>query len=605
MWSKLFLMIALLKRHLGTTLSHSRWNVLALVLGLLILGFSQGTLVFLINGFLKAFFASPSESSFLLSELIPAKIYEFTTKLFGQHGGIEFTRQELAVWVPVSLLIAGFGIALGNYLYHLNQEVFTIRMAHHFRTRMFSVILKQDLKGLSFRSPGEWTTIVVNDAQVFQNRISDLLTGLVKDVVLILSAIGALFFIYWPGALVLLLFVPILALVMGRASRRISYFAAQFQRSLGEMAGWMLQLRKRFTFAKSQNAEAFEKYVFSLKNKSYLEMMTSSIHIRSVMTPLLEWLGVLMMCGFLYLWSSKSLGENFTPNIAFQFFGGLGATLRPLRQLGEQFTKWGETIGVLSRSLDLETKLLTQIDQKKQALVSPDSLKVSKDLSSMQSVQSLNIQCLEIVLDEQRGLTLKDLLFIRGKSVAIVGPSGSGKSTILKCFAGLNQPFFWQANVDWKNFVENCSFVSQTPFLFKSTIRENLLYGLVLPLSPREVEQRIWDVLKSLELDSFVASLPQGLETVFEPLKPEFSGGQIQRLSIARALIPAKPVLLLDEATAALDSVMERNIIENLTRYVRETNGVLIAVTHRLETLDLFDKIMSLDGSLIQERLKV
>ena len=177
---------------------------------------------------------------------------------------------------------------------------------------------------------------------------------------------------------------------------------------------------------------------------------------------------------------------------------------------------------------------------------------------------------------------------MRGRSVAVVGPSGAGKSTLIKTLVGLIQPKEWLSqDTPWEAFGQNCSFVSQQPFLFNASLRENLRYGLEREASDDEILALIDD----LGLQHLIESHPKGLDTQVTSLQSNLSGGQLQRLVLVRALLRDQAFLVMDEATSAVDAQNEEMITKLVLSRVKSQRTGLVFVTHRLRWLALFDEI--------------
>jgi ATP-binding cassette subfamily B protein len=182
-----------------------------------------------------------------------------------------------------------------------------------------------------------------------------------------------------------------------------------------------------------------------------------------------------------------------------------------------------------------------------------------------------------------------NFLFEAGSTYAIIGPSGSGKSTLADIMLGLSRPSHGSVrinNLDLKQSAVRKKFalVEQQPKIFSTTIRENLLLG------EHATEEEMLLVLRLVNLDSLVLSLPNALDTRLSYLGENFSGGQRQRLGIARALLRQPDVLILDEATSALDPVTRDNVVANVRSHIK--NGIIIFITHDLEISSLVDHVL-------------
>ncbi|MCX6124942.1 MAG: ABC transporter ATP-binding protein [Proteobacteria bacterium] len=574
---------------------------------LLFLSLGQATMLFLVQPFLAAFFTDPAIPIIEWATLIPPRILP----LFSGWPGGSIQKQDLAWGVPVAIVLAGVLNASASFWYNFSQEEISLRVANFYRETMFSQILRLPYLSSLKRNAGEWMSVIMTDSQFLQTRVAELLTGFVKDGVLILGGLIGLGLIHWPSAVALALLSPVIAWLMGRAGKRISFFAEAFQRELGNLAAALLDMRSRFRYMKAQHGEAFELQIFDDANQSYLQMMKSSIFIRALVTPIMEWVGFLILAGFLVAWHRGLMGEGFSPERAFQFFAALGIMLRPLRQMGEQVARWGETLGGLRRSMQVFESVKAEADLSQGSIdfkiATPKKQSRSLD-GPFKQVSQIRmrpfIEVAEVVCkyDEQVTFSAKNLALPTGLAIAIIGPSGAGKSTFVRCLAGLIPPAVWTAGQGWREVVDHCVFVSQTPFLFYESLRRNLLYGLPEDLINLTTDEMLYGALKITGLDDFVRALPLGLETLFNPVAHNFSGGQIQRFVLGRALLRRKPILLLDEAMSAVDGATERNLTQVLVDTVHETGTVLVSVTHRLTWLGLYDEIWFVqNGSIIMK----
>jgi len=190
-----------------------------------------------------------------------------------------------------------------------------------------------------------------------------------------------------------------------------------------------------------------------------------------------------------------------------------------------------------------------------------------------------------------------------GQTVALVGPSGGGKSTTLDLLARFHDPASGRilvdghdlADLDLSSFRRRVAVVSQQPFLFNTTIYQNILYG-----NPDATREDVEAAAKAAQIHDFVAALPEGYETVCGERGTNLSGGQMQRITIARALLRDPAILLLDEATSALDSESEKLVQEALDTLMRGRTCFVIA--HRLGTVVGADQILVLEGGRVVEQ---
>ena len=453
-------------------------------------------------------------------------------------------------------------------------------------------------------------SIVMNDVVFLQTRFSDVANTFVRGGVSIISCLFVLAWIHWPSALVILMLMPFMMLSMGRAGKRISYFTEAFQRELARMAAAILDVRSRFEFIRAQHGEDIERERFNTLNQQYYKMIRSSIMIRSAFGPVLELVGFVIFAGFVFVIGRGYFKEWFNTEIMAVFFVALGLLLRPLRDFGEQMAKLSETIGALKKSVEI----FKYIEKSSQEFVMnpTNSMKndaaevhmslLLKTLNTSNMKEIISIQKMAVVIDQKTCFAFEDknehLAIPLGTSIAVVGPSGAGKSTLIKSMAGLLQPVTWDASKGWIDFSKSVSMVSQDPFLFHDSLRENLIYGAEKTPSEKE----IWDILQTVNIADEINKLPQRLDTMTYAIAANLSGGQVQRLVIARALLRHKSLLLLDEATSAIDAMSEKDILLRLISECKAQGTSLIAITHRMQWLERFDTIWFLENGTIRLR---
>ena len=582
-------LIDFLKRFMLAPVLSEKTILLMVVFSLVFLSITQGVFLLLIKGFLAAFFTSADAENIRLGNLVPETMRQWIPA-FEQ---LTISRSFLSVLVPVGIVVAGILKAFATYLYNLGIFRLSLKVAQNYREKIFEGVMALPWLSSSKRSPGEWMSVIMADAIFIQSRLTDFSTAFIKDGVLILSCLVTLSIIHWPAALALILIAPFIGWQMGRAGKRIAWFTEAFQRELGLLAGQLLGIRERFRFVRAQQGETFERTHFEARNTAYLKMMNGSIFLRAIVAPGMEWVGFFIFALFIYAWTRKIPGFDLSPDVVIQFFVALGLILRPIREMGEQVARWSETVGGLRRSMEV----INEVDQFESQLGGVERRKV---LSQHLPPTFVQINSMAISYERRLAFSASNLNLKPGHSVAIIGPSGAGKSTIVKCLAGLIPPSAWQASMPWPQIVNHTTLVSQSPFLFKDTLRGNLLYGLSGSERQTVTDQMLWDSLRLVNLEDTIKVLPNGLESEFNPIQTNLSGGQIQRLVIARAILRRPNVLMLDEATAAIDGATERDISTRLIAASRHDGTILIAVTHRLRWLELYDEVWFVENGRLE-----
>lgn len=553
-----------------------RLRLVLLVVSLAILSAALGVVLYAIKWLVPALFAPVDgvpEATLASAWVLPIIDYPVS-------------RAQLAVAVPLVLVIAGILRAFALYLYSLEQQALAIEWARRYRERLFAMLLALPYVEIRRRSAGEWMSLLMNDVNFMQNRLTDVLAGVLRGGAQVLTGFVVLFSVHWPSALLLVAASPLVSFGMGRAGRRIARYTELFQRELGRIAGAVLDLRARFDFIRAQNGEARERERFEAINAAYYRMIRGSILLRSVFAPLLELLGFIAFAAFTWALAKRMLAVE--PGDMLRFFAALGILLKPLRELGEQISRAQETRGVLRQTINLF------VDLDHAAVYSPGQNTVVP-LTYHQEIQIEHVQVSYApgnIAFSATNLQLKPTL-----AVAIIGPSGAGKSTLLKVLAGLIEPQLWQATYPWQQVARSSSMVAQEPFLFDDSIAANLTYGQTAPITVDK--DRMLKTLSMVNMHDEVLATSHALDSRVRAIGSNLSGGQMQRLTIARGLLRDRPIWLFDEATAAIDPRSEREITTRLIADCKAKGAILLAVTHRLQWLESYDEIWFVDDGQI------
>jgi ATP-binding cassette, subfamily B, bacterial MsbA len=562
-------------------LKTSRPSLAKILVSLILLGISQSLFILVSGPFLRSFFTTGGQDV-NLKELFPAGVSEAINNLVNIDLAVSL--QDAAVYLPLILLIASVFRSFAGYVFQLHQSIVTENLARVYRERLFSSLLEQRYYETSKKTAGEWMSLIMNDVLFLQTKFSDIAKGVVKDGFVIISCLITLAVIHMPTFLVLILCAPVLAWVLGAVGRRISFYAQMWQQNLSRIASSCLELRRRMKFVKGQRGEGREQTIFARLNQNYFESIAQSIFIRSAFAPVLEWFGFFLLVVISAAVTRKLWGD-FSDEEAIRFFVALGLVLKPARNLGEQMTNLHEVHGVLLKSFPLVQKY------EKAQLPQPG---VRVPLALPLSIKHTSCGYSAPII------SAKDLRIEPGRSIAVIGPSGAGKSTLIKTLAGILEPLQWNANIPWNDLCGGTGFVSQNPFLFSASIRENLSYGI--PKSASLTDDAVWQALEDVGIASHVRGLPGQLDALISNFSGNVSGGQLQRLCIARALLSRSQLLLLDEITSALDVGAEKSLTEHLLASAPRRQRAIVWITHRLRWLEKYDEVWLVENSEIQLR---
>ena len=528
-----------------------------LFFSLLIITLMQAMFLLLTGPVLTLLFSEPN-ASLPLAQLSP-----LAARLLPD---LSFPRAFFLLWLPVLLALTGLLKSACAYLFRYCQNYISLSMAKHLRQELCAAIIAQPYMSFLHKPAAHWMSIIMNDTFLLQVRFSDIMTCFIRNSAQVCTCIVVLSLLHYPSALALLIIACVLTFILRNTSRRIVTFAEEYQAKLATISTQVLDLRKRFEFIRSQGGAELEMQKFADSSQAYYRAVRRSILVRTGLSPLSEFIGVVIFAAVVLLINQRLWLLDSAPVMIVQFLVALGMVLKPLRNFTDQLSSLQETRGALQSCF----KILA-IPQKKIKKITTHS-PLQKDFVIARVV----IPC---DTDDQLVFTALPIKF--GTITALIGSSGAGKSSLAKVLAGLIAPSQWQCPHDLDTISQHVSYAGQKPFLFHDTLQDNLCYGIS---KNEQTQEKTAYYLKILQLE-------KDLQSMFNPLTPELSGGQMQKLTIIRALLRPASILVLDEITAAIDMAMERTIINELRDIARRELRWVLIITHRQQLLPEFDSV--------------
>ncbi len=527
--------------------------------------------------------------------LLDPQVLRLMIDKYVTHAG-EFSTQEFLHGI-LYLLLAFVGVA------------FISRVAKNFQDYFVSMVSQKVGASIYERSIGHSFSLpyavledqrsgeILGKLQKARNDIQILISNFVNIV--FFSLIGVIFVliyafhVHWLLGLVYFLMIPILALTTFLISRKIKSIQKNIVLETADLAGSTTETLRNVELIKSLGLENQEINRLNSVNEKILALELRKIRLIRLFSfiqgTLINALRATLL--FLMMWlifkGSISLGE-FLGLFLYSFF-----IFSPLSELGNVSTQFQET--------------RASIEQLQKILTIPSEVKPQKSttLKSLESIQFKDVS-FGYSLSEKNSLEKIALEIKAGESVAFVGPSGSGKSTLVKLLVGLYQPQkgkilfnnFDSLSVDYDELRKRIGLVTQETQLFAGTIRENLLF-----VNPDASDKECLEALKMAAALPIIERSNQGLNTKIGEGGIKISGGERQRLAIARALLRKPEIIIFDEATSSLDSITEKSISQTIRQISKSRpNLITILVAHRLSTVAHSDKIYVLEkGKIIEE----
>jgi len=487
----------------------------------------------------------------------------------------------LLVWMSESLF---------EYLLLIGWRNLAQELQHAMRLEAYEHVQKLDLAYFEDKSTGNLVTILNDDV----NQLERFLNGGASDLVQVVTTVvvvGGVFFIISP-LIALIAFTPIPLIIIGAFyfQRRAQPLYADVRERVGSLGSRLSANVSGITTIKSFATERFEADRIRQDSASYVQANRRAIAISSAFIPVIR---MAILAGFV---ATFLLGGWMTLEGTLNV-GAYGVLVFLTQRLLWPLTRVAETVDLYERAMASSRRILDLIE-------TPVTIRDKADAKPLAQVQGrIEFQHVNFAYGTgEQVLHDIDVAIEAGSTIAFVGQTGSGKSTLIKLLLRFYQPDSGRILIDGQPIVDvsldslrrRIGLVSQDVFLFQGTIAENIAYG-----SPNATPEKIREVAEAAEATEFIDRLPQGYETVVGERGQKLSGGQRQRLSIARALMKNPPILILDEATSAVDNDTEAAIQRSLERISHSCTTLVIA--HRLSTIVNADRIYVMDKGRIVE----
>ena len=548
----------------------------------------------LIMPILKTMF--DADYTFVYVEKLPPLAFnqEYLTALFNftySHLFNEYNPENVLLLLAIVTIFVSLLSNLFRYMGAWTVENMRTRTLQRMRNEMFSKVVDMNVGYFSDQRKGDIISKITSDVGVVQFCITNTLQVAFREPFLIIGYTVMMVAISWELALFSVLFLPVVALIIGSIVKRLRHPARTSQQRMGELVSTLDESLSGIKVIKSYNATGYVKQKFYDLSEDLARLTLSMARRQQLASPMSEFLGISAVGVILVFGGSLVFKDALSPEGFIAFIAMFSQITRPVRTFIDQFSNINQGIAAGERIfsiIDAQSEI-----QDKPGAIELDGLKDKIEFRDIHFSYDGSREVIEGISFEIK----------RGETVALVGPSGGGKSTLSELI-----PRFYDVKagdilidgVSVRDYTQDSlrahmSVVAQDTVLFNDTIEGNIAMG-----KAGATHDEIVEAARIANADCFIQAAPEGYQTNIGDRGVKLSGGQRQRLSIARAVLKNPEILILDEATSALDTESEKLVQDALNKLLVGRTSVVIA--HRLSTIHNADKIIVVDHGRVAEQ---
>jgi len=493
-------------------------------------------------------------------------------------------------WIPFAVVAIFLFKGLANYGQAVLMSSIGLRIVTNLRNQLYEQIQKQSLSFFADHPTGLLMSRITNDVQSVQTASAEAITALVKDTFMLIGLIGVIFYTDWKLALIAIVVFPLTIYPIAWFGKKMRKVTTSTQITMGTLNSLLQETISGTRIVKAFGMEKYESNRFAAENEKLFKYNMKAVSVNAISSPLMDFLGGLGIAAVIFYGGYNVVHGNSTPGTFFSFIAALLMLYEPVKRLTNINNTINQGIAGADRIFSIIDRV-PDIKDKPGAVVLPP---ISK---------SIDMKSVTFCYEKTPVLKNINLSIKAGEVVAFVGMSGGGKTSLVNLI-----PRFYDVtqgrvlidghdirDVTLKSLRGQIAIVTQQTILFNDTVRNNIAYGDI-----ERTEEDITNAARAANAHDFIMKMPKGYDTNIGELGAKLSGGEKQRLSIARAILKNAPILILDEATSSLDTEAEIEVQDALDNLMKGRTTLVIA--HRLSTIRNADRIIALiNGEIVEE----
>ena len=492
--------------------------------------------------------------------------------------------------LPIAVILIYVSRGLGMYGQEYMMNYVGESIITRFRNALYGRIQDLSLSFFHSETTGVLMSRITHDVSIVKSMVSSAVTGILRDVFSVIGLTIVIFYQDWKMAIFAFLVLPAAFYPVVEFGRRVRRVSTGCQEAFADLNSFLHETFAGNKIVKAFGMEEYEKKRFAERTESYFNLEMKAVVARSLSSPIMEFLGGVGIAFVIWYGGYKVITGASTAGTFFSFMGAVIMLYDPVKKLSGLNNAIQQGMAAADRMFDV-------LERESDIREDPNPITLER--------KPHRVSFKHVYFKYEDTMVLKDInLDVEaGEILAIVGMSGGGKTSLVNLI-----PRFYDVTegaIDFdgidirkasiESLRDQIGIVTQEPILFDDTVRNNIAYG-----NPNASEEDIIRVAKAAYAYDFVQGFPNKFDTTIGELGSRLSGGEKQRICIARALLKDAPVLILDEATSSLDAESEllvQKALENLM-----TGRTTFVIAHRLSTISYAKRIIVLvDGQIVEE----
>ncbi len=525
--------------------------------------------------------------------VLPTKVPDFIQNIVNSINAM--STADLFKWLIWFLLVAFLLKEIFTFFQQYLMTDVSTRVLTDLRNKVYNKLLDFSLDFYTKEHAGNLVSRITYDTSIIQNSITEGLTTLVSQsfqvvvCLVMVFSVRAVYKIDWMLLILSMLVLPTLVYPIVRIGKKLKKISTSTQEQMGAVTTTLFETISGIRVVKAFGMEEYERNKFAKQNHGLYRLFMKSAKREQLIGPITEYIGVVCAALVLWLGGRKVVSGELSAGAFIAFLVSLMLMVRPFNQLSRVYS-------IIQKALAAAERIFSILDTEASIKDGPDAvaLPILKDRITFNNV-NFGYDSVPVL----KGINFE---VKKGEVIAIVGPSGCGKSTLVNLIPRFYDPTNGEVLIDGRDIKRatldslrgQVGIVTQETILFHDTMRANIAYG-----GQVASDEEIANAARIANAHDFISKLPEGYHTTVGERGHRISGGERQRIAIARAVLRNETILILDEATSQLDMESEKLVQDALEKLMKGRTVFVIA--HRLSTVKFATKIIVLDKGRIIE----